>query len=79
MEVIPKYELVTHHALWPPSAWSPEWALVFVTVLLIVATGFLALYTLRLWKDTKSMSERQAKEMEASLNIARDVDRKSVV
>jgi hypothetical protein len=58
---------------------SPEWGLVYVTVVLVVATIGLMVYTARLWKATKTMAsdankvaERQAGEVQQSLAIARE-------
>jgi len=60
------------HRWWPPSDWSSEWALVFVTVLLVIGTGILAWYTFRLWTETSKTSERQSEQMRASLAIGKE-------
>lgn len=61
------------------SWFSPEWVLIYVTLLLVVVTALLAQYTYRLWSSTNRMArdatntaERQATEMKASLEIAKD-------
>jgi len=61
------------------SWFSPEWVLIDVTLLLVVVTALLALYTYRLWCSTNTMAreatntaDRQAREMKASLEIAKD-------
>jgi hypothetical protein len=56
---------------------SPEWWLVWVTLILAAITAILARYTAKLWGATKALSEdakrtadRQAGEMQESLEIA---------
>ena len=58
---------------------SPEWWLVIITGLLTVVTAILAGYTAQLWGSTKALAEeaketsdRQAIDMKASLQIARE-------
>ena len=58
---------------------SPEWALVYVTIVLVVFTAGLMIYTARLWHSTRALAEeakqtadKQATDMQASLNIAKE-------
>jgi len=83
--VVKEQELTSNN---PNSVWkeekhkswfSPEWVLIYVTLLLVVVTALLAQYTYRLWSSTNTMArdatntaERQAREMKASLEIAKD-------
>ena len=50
---------------------SHEWWLVIGTFLLVFVTTALAIYTARLWRATKEGAERQQKEMQQVLTIAR--------
>jgi hypothetical protein len=67
------------HTDHPNDYTSPEWALVWVTIILAVITAILAAYTAKLWgatkalaEDTKRTAERQAVEMKQSLRISED-------
>ena len=52
--------------------WTPEWALVLVTGLLVAVTGYLALYTYRLWKEThKSVADAHAGASAAAAQMER--------
>ena len=67
------------HAQNPNGYTSPEWWLVWVTIILAAITAVLAGYTAKLWGATKSLAEdaektttRQASEMQHSLLIAQE-------
>lgn len=69
----------TEHAQQSNGYTSPEWWLVWVTLILAAITAILAGYTAKLWGATKSLAEdakrtadRQASEMQASLRIAQE-------
>lgn len=69
----------TEHAQQTNGYTSPEWWLVWVTLILAVITAILTGYTAKLWGATKSLAEdaertatRQASEMQTSLRIAQE-------
>lgn len=67
----------SEHTEKPNDYASPEWGLVWVTIILAAITAILACYTAKLWGATKALAEdaketaaRQAEDMQASLKIA---------
>jgi hypothetical protein len=75
----------TDHAKQSNDYTSPEWWIVWVTLILSVITAILAGYTAKLWGATKSLAEdakgtadRQAGEMQETLRISRESAKASI-